>query len=117
MGLTEGKTLHDLLNEKISLADDWEIDANDVVVFVDQKLGEGAFGEVYKGTVSGSCLTKNPQLLSEVKKLACVPVAIKVLKGRSSHCAWPRACIFYFNSNFGGCYSHQSLLSNIFSPC
>ncbi|KAL5497198.1 hypothetical protein EMCRGX_G013624 [Ephydatia muelleri] len=80
LGLTEGKTLHDLLNEKISLADDWEIDANDVVVFVDQKLGEGAFGEVYKGTVSGSCLTKNPQLLSEVKKLACVPVAIKVLK-------------------------------------
>ena len=80
MGITDGRTLQDLLCEKVSFIDDWEIDANDVVVFLDQKLGEGAFGEVYKGTVSGPCLTKNPLLPSAVKKAVCCSVAIKVLK-------------------------------------
>ena len=79
-GIAGGRPLHDLLEEKITMEDDWELDPSDVVVFVDQKLGEGAFGEVYKGTVSGSCLMKNPLLSSTVKKAAFIPVAIKVLK-------------------------------------
>ena len=76
------------MNEKVPQVDDWEINPSDVVVFVDQKLGEGAFGEVYKGTVSGACLAKNSQLLSEFKKMACIPVAIKVLKCTSTQCIY-----------------------------
>ncbi|KAL5517022.1 hypothetical protein EMCRGX_G002487 [Ephydatia muelleri] len=79
LDITSGRTLQNLCKQA-SFADHWEVDPIDVVVFEDQKLGEGAFGEVYQGVVSGHCLTKNPVLSSSIKKAVCFPVAIKLLK-------------------------------------
>ena len=79
LDITGGRILQEL-HEKLSFIDDWEVDPKDVVVFLDKKLGEGAFGEVYNGTVSGPYLTKHPVLPLSIKKAVCVPVAIKMLK-------------------------------------
>ena len=46
---------------------------------MEDSLGEGAFGEVYKGVVKGpiSCSKVRPSLRNAI----AVPVAIKLLKG------------------------------------
>ena len=47
-------------------------------------LGEGAFGEVYKGAVK--CPIVNPKVQSSsMKKSICTPVAIKLLKCTCVH--------------------------------
>ena len=56
--------------------DDWEIPANEVIM--EKLLGEGAFGEVYKGIVK--CPIVNPRVRSSSKGSLCTPVAIKLLK-------------------------------------
>ena len=57
--------------------DDWELSPSDIIV--DDSLGEGAFGLVYKGFLKG------PITCSKVKpayrKAVHVSVAIKLLKG------------------------------------
>ena len=58
------------------LLDEWEIPANEVVV--EEQLGEGAFGEVYKGVVK--CPITNLKVPLSMKKSICTPVAIKLLK-------------------------------------
>ena len=58
--------------------DDWEIPANEVII--EDSLGEGAFGEVYKGVVK--CPIINPKVRSSVKNAFCTPVAIKLLKSK-----------------------------------
>ena len=57
--------------------DDWEVAPSDIVV--DDSLGEGAFGEVYKGFLKGpiTCSKVKPQYRNAVH----VGVAIKLLKG------------------------------------
>ena len=58
------------------LNDEWEMPANEVLI--EDCLGEGAFGEVYKGIVK--CPIINPKVRSSVKNAFCTPVAIKLLK-------------------------------------
>ena len=50
---------------------------------MEDPLGEGAFGEVYKGVVKGplTCSRLKPTLRNAI----CVPVAIKLLKGECMH--------------------------------
>ena len=45
---------------------------------MEKLLGEGAFGEVYKGIVK--CPIVNPKVRSTAKSSICTPVAIKLLK-------------------------------------
>lgn len=56
--------------------DDWEISIDDVIV--EKHLGEGAFGEVYKGMIRGPL--KNPKISIVRRQVIGVPVAIKLLK-------------------------------------
>ena len=60
--------------------DEWEIPANEVII--EDCLGEGAFGEVYKGIVK--CPIINPKVRPSVKNAICTPVAIKLLKGNNN---------------------------------
>jgi hypothetical protein len=57
--------------------DDWEVPPSDIIV--DVSLGEGAFGEVYKGFLKGpiTCSKVKPKYRNGVH----VSVAIKLLKG------------------------------------
>ena len=59
-----------------SLVDEWEIPAKEVIM--EKLLGEGAFGEVYKGIVK--CPIVNLKVRLSVKNSICTPVAIKLLK-------------------------------------
>ena len=59
--------------------DEWEIPANEVIM--EDSLGEGAFGQVYKGVVK--CPIINPKVRSSVKNAFCTPVAIKLLKSKN----------------------------------
>ena len=56
--------------------DEWEIPANEVIM--EKQLGEGAFGEVYKGVIK--CPIVNPKVKLSAKNPICTPVAIKLLK-------------------------------------
>ena len=48
-------------------------------VIVEDHLGEGAFGYVFKGVIRGPL--RNPKLSSKLKQTIGLPVAIKLLKG------------------------------------
>ncbi len=61
---------------KAPLLDEWEVPATELVV--DHKLGEGEFGEVYKGAIRGPL--RNPKISSLLRQSIGVPVAIKFLK-------------------------------------
>ena len=60
--------------------DAWEIPPDQVII--EEQLGEGCFGEVYKGTVQGPIT--NPMLQSAFKNKLYQTVAIKLLKGQLS---------------------------------
>ena len=60
--------------------DDWEIPACNVIM--EQQLGEGCFGQVFKGVVKGPI--SNPKVQPSLKNAICVNVAIKMLKRKSS---------------------------------
>ena len=57
--------------------DEWEM--SPVCFVVEERLGEGCFGEVYKGVVKGPVL--NPKVSASLKNSICISVAIKMLKG------------------------------------
>ncbi len=61
---------------KAPLLDEWEVPATEVIV--DHQLGEGAFGEVYKGVIKGPL--RNPKISPLLKQSIGIPVAIKLLK-------------------------------------
>ena len=60
--------------------DEWEIPANEVIM--EKLLGEGAFGEVYKGVIK--CPIVNPKVRTLVENAFCTPVAIKLLKSKKN---------------------------------
>ena len=62
--------------EMLITADEWEIPPDQVLV--EGSVGEGAFGEVLKGTVKGPLC--NPKVPRALKSSICIPVAIKMLK-------------------------------------
>lgn len=59
-----------------TLTDEWEVAPSEIIV--DRSLGEGAFGEVYKGILKGpiSCSKVRPSMRAAVS----LEVAIKLLK-------------------------------------
>ena len=52
----------------------WHVSASEVIM--EKLLGEGAFGEFYKGVIK--CLIVNPKV--QALEALCTPVAIKLLK-------------------------------------
>ena len=60
--------------------DDWEIPAAHVVI--DESLGEGAFGEVYKGVITESL--NNPKVRALMNQSYSSYVAVKLLKCKYS---------------------------------
>ena len=60
--------------------DEWEIPASEVIM--EKLLGEGAFGEVYKGIVK--CPIVNPKVRPSSKSSLCTTVAIKLLKCKTN---------------------------------
>ena len=84
--------------------DEWEIPASEVIM--EKLLGEGAFGEVYKGVVK--CPITNPKVRLSVKNSLCTPVAVKLLK-----------CKQYYHS-YRFCQSHTIfayILQNLYGTC
>ena len=61
-------------------ADEWEISTDDIIM--EEQLGEGAFGEVYKGVIRGPL--ENPKISIILRQAIGVPVAIKMLKSKSN---------------------------------
>ena len=56
----------------------YNIEYNYASLEIVSELGEGAFGEVYKGIIK--CPIVNPKVRSSAKTSICTPVAIKLLK-------------------------------------
>ncbi len=62
------------------MKDEWELCPTDITI--SDMLGEGAFGEVYKGHLKGPIA--NPRIKPEYRNSLHIPVAIKLLKGMIS---------------------------------
>lgn len=63
------------------LCDNWELLPSEVIM--DDTLGEGAFGLVYKGFISGSSLCRNVKW--SFRNSTTVTIAVKILKGKPLH--------------------------------
>ena len=58
------------------MLDEWEVPAGQVII--ENRLGEGCFGEVYQGMIKGHIT--NPKIQTSLKNTICPVVAIKLLK-------------------------------------
>ena len=67
----------ELLNTAVK--DEWELCPSDITV--NQMMGEGAFGEVYRGFLKGPL--NNVKVKAEFRNAISIPVAIKLLKGNN----------------------------------
>ena len=88
---TERFKLHQF--DDAPMLDKWEIPACDVII--NNKLGEGCFGSVYRGVIKGPI--NNPKIPASLKNILCPTVAIKFLK-RESNCSefkWHHNCKNY----------------------
>ena len=56
--------------------DDWELNHKSIIT--DEKLGEGAFGVVYRGTIMETC--NNPHVRPLLARNGIAHVAVKFLK-------------------------------------
>lgn len=61
----------------------WFVQVPASEVIVEDKLGEGAFGEVFKGIIKGPL--RNPKISAVLKHTIGIPVAIKLLKRELGH--------------------------------
>lgn len=77
--MTDGSTVTTPTMEPFLMTDEWEVPPSDIIV--GDSLGEGAFGEVFKGVFKGPimCSKVRPSL----RKAVGVEVAIKLLKCES----------------------------------
>ena len=82
--------------------DDWEISPEGIVM--DEKLGEGAFGEVYKGIVAETY--NNPRIEGFLKKNSNGYVAVKFLKGKSQFMNLVMHSCYALSSNMSTCCVH-----------
>ena len=64
------------VNNVAITTDEWEIPPSHVII--EDCLGEGAFGEVYRGIIRGPIV--NPKVHPSMKSAICTAVAIKLLK-------------------------------------
>ena len=70
------------MGEKAPLIQDqWEVTPTEVIV--NRQLGEGVFGEVYKGVIKGPL--RNPKISPHLKQSIGAPVAIKLLKSKINY--------------------------------
>ena len=74
------RKVNPLLDEPGLTTDDWEIPASQIII--DESLGEGAFGEVYKGVITEPI--SNPRVCALLKQNYSSFVAVKLLKGEPS---------------------------------
>lgn len=72
------KVTNPLFDQSAPLLDDWEIPASHVVI--DESLGEGAFGEVYRGVITD--LVNNSRMRALLKQNNSGFVAVKLLKSK-----------------------------------
>jgi len=64
------------INTTTPTTDEWELPPSHVII--EDCLGEGAFGEVYRGIIRGPIM--NPKVHPSMKSTICTTVAIKLLK-------------------------------------
>ena len=82
--MPEGINFKSGLTSKGSSVDEWEISTDDIIM--EEQLGKGAFGDVYKGVIRVPL--ENPKLNTILRKAIGVPVAIKMLKSESHLSHW-----------------------------
>ena len=65
-----------LCSRNVSMTKNWEIDGN--LVTLGEQLGEGTFGEVYKGVMTSSINANRKKIVNQTGGFA---VAVKMLHG------------------------------------
>ena len=74
-----GSTFHDKVEDHNLRLDEWEVPASCIIM--EKKLGEGAFGEVYRGIVRGDF--NSPRFSAHFQHKKRPFVAVKLLKRMS----------------------------------
>ena len=78
-GLERTRSNRDIIAKLLPMEDEWEIPP--VTLEVEKPLGEGCFGQVYRGFVRGPIPGSRT-----MKDSICTTAAIKYLKGKKALC-------------------------------